>query len=92
MPPPYTNQPKRCGDCRMPLALPRHTRTQRCPKCQRGFARSRNITHGALRYVKLKAEGRWPMCSVEGCDREAKNGARDALRGPRRALGARART
>ena len=56
------------------------------------YAQSRGKVQRALRYVKLKAEGLWPTCSVEGCDREAKNGAWEALRGPRRALGARART
>ena len=76
----------------IPLEQPRHTRTKRCPQCQQIYAQSRGKVQSALRYVKLKAEGLWPTCSVEGCDREAKNGAWEALRGPRRALGARART
>ena len=72
MPQPYTHKPRRCDGCQTLIALPRHTRTTRCPKCQRIYARSRNVTQGALRYVKLKADGLWPMCSAEGCDSEAK--------------------
>ena len=92
MPQPYTHKPRRCEGCQTPIPLSRNTRSKRCPKCQKIYAHSRNVTRGALRYVELKADGRWPMCSIEGCDREANNGARDALRGPRRALGARVRT
>ena len=29
------------------------------------------MTQGAIRYVKLQAEGLWPTCSIAGCDREA---------------------
>ena len=47
-------------------------RTKRCHRCQKVYAHSRNVTQGAIRYVKLKSEGRWPTCSAEGCDREAK--------------------
>ena len=88
----YTNMPRRCEDCQTPIALPRHSRTKRCPPCQRIYAHARGKAQSALRYVKLKAEGLWPTCSIAGCDREANNGARDALCGPRRTLGARVRT
>ena len=86
MPQPYTNKPRSCEGCQTPIALPRHIRTTRCPRCRKIYAHARNATQRALRYVKLKAEGLWPTCSVEGCDREEKNGAWEALRGPRRAL------
>ena len=70
---PYTHTSQGVArNCHIPLALPRHTRTMRCPQCQQVYAHSRNVTQGALRYVKLKAEGLWPMCSVAGCDSEAK--------------------
>ena len=61
----------------------------RCPQCQQVYAHSRNVTQGALRYVKLKAEGLWPMCSVEGCDSEAKTarGAHCAAHAERLAQG-----
>ena len=48
---------------------PPHKALHQVPKI---FANSRNVTRGALRYVELKADGRWPVCSVEGCDSEAK--------------------
>ena len=92
MTPPRTDKTRSCVGCQTPIPLPRNTRTKRCPPCQKIYARSHNVAKGALRYVKLKAEGLWPTCSIEGCDREANNGARDALCGPRRTLGARART
>ena len=66
VPQPYTNKPRRCEGCQTPIALPRHTRTKRCPPCQKIYGRSRNLTQGALRYGKLKAEGLWPTCSVGG--------------------------
>ena len=72
MPSPYTHKPRRCEDCHIPLELPRHTRTMRCPQCQRLYTHSRDVTQSALRYVKLKAEGLWPTCLIERCDREAK--------------------
>ena len=61
----------------------------RCPKCQQVYVAPRNIAQGALRYVKLKAEGLWPMCSVEGCDSEAKTarGAHCAAHAERLAQG-----
>ena len=92
MTPPRTDKTRRCEGCQTPIPLSRNTRSKRCTKCQKIFANSRNVTRCALRYVKLKAEGLWPTCSIEGCDREANNGARDALCGPRRTLGARVRT
>ena len=72
MPQPYAHKPRSCEGCQTPIPLPRNTRTKRCPPCQKIYARSHNVAQGALRYVKLKAEGLWPMCSVEGCDSEAK--------------------
>ena len=57
MPQPYTNKPRRCEGCQTPIALPRHTRTMRCPQCQQIYAQSRGKVQSALRYVKLKAEG-----------------------------------
>ena len=72
MPQPYAHKPRSCVGCQTPIALPRHTRTKRCPPCQKIYGRSRNVSQGALRYVKLKADGRWPMCSTEGCDNETK--------------------
>ena len=86
MPQPYTNKPRSCDGCQAPISLPRHIRTLRCPRCRKIYAHSRDVTQRALRYKKLKAEGLWPTCLIERCDREAKNGARDALRGPCRAL------
>ena len=72
MPQPYAHKPRSCEGCQTPIPLPRNTRTKRCPPCQRVYARSHNVAQGGLRYVELKAEGLWPMCSVEGCDSEAK--------------------
>ena len=86
VPPPYTSKPRRCEGCQTPITLPRHTRTTRCPKCQKVYAHSRNVTQGALRYVKLKAEG--PMADVldRGVRSRSEDGAREALCGPCRAL------
>ena len=73
MPQPYTHKPRRCDGCQTPIALPRHTRTTRCPPSARESKPApATVTQGALRYVKLKADGLWPMCSAEGCDSEAK--------------------
>ena len=71
----YTNMPRRCDGCQAPIALPRHTRTLRCPQYQQLYAHARGKAQSALRYVKLKAEGLWPTCLIERCDSEAKNGA-----------------
>ena len=72
MPQSYTNMPRRCEDCQTPIALPRHSRTKRCPPCQKIYAHDRGKAQSAIRYVKLKAEGLWPTCLIAGCDREAK--------------------
>ena len=50
MPQPYTHKPRRCEGCQTPIALPRHTRTKRCHRCQKVYAHSRNVTQGAIRY------------------------------------------
>ena len=61
-----------CEGCQTPIPLSRNTRSKRCTKCQKIYANSRNVTRSALRYVELKADGRWPICAVEGCNSEAK--------------------
>ena len=86
-PAPHQTRPRRCEGCQPPIPLCRATPARSAaPKCQKILCcNSRNVAQRcALRYVKLKAEGLWPTCSIEGCDREANNGARDALCGPRR--------
>ena len=57
MPPPYAHKPRSCEGCHTPIPLPRNTRTKRCPPCQKIYGRSRKVSQGALRYVKLKADG-----------------------------------
>ena len=69
---PRTDKTRSCEGCQTPIPLSRNTRSKRCHKCQKIYANSRNVTRSALRYVELKADGRWPMCSAEGCDSEAK--------------------
>ena len=53
MTPPRTDKTRRCEGCQTPIPLSRNT-------CQKIFANSRNVTRCALRYVELKADGRWP--------------------------------
>ena len=69
----YTSKPKGCADCGAPLPIPRGLRLVRCRSCQRLRRNTLKVLWEHRAEEKAEAQGKWAVCSAEGCKRAARH-------------------